>query len=299
MKKYILIVLAMFLLVVPTNAKKPQLSNSLWFVMEKQQDLCKQPNDSIICNIGLYNILKYYNGQFIYIPYLLIIIRNESERTIYIDKQNSFIIPNGQSYPIYQNETRVTTQGNTSTTGVNLGLVGVGSASSDYNTKIIQEERFLIIPAGTKKDIKIPFVEPWGKPWSLQTSNGGYIGLLPEVLRSSAIKDVPPVFVYQRFINEGELLSYEGENNPFCLDFRITYSFDESMKPNFVNKSVYYTKYVIGSSFNHNPFKKGYETDANMANQLLPELKEYQMDLAHYMVVRLLTWKALQKGLKR
>ena len=90
MKKVILFCLALCLLAVPVNAKKPKLSNCLWFVMEKQENLNKQPIDSVCCNYTINN-----GTAFSYTPTIIITIINKSERTIYIDKQNSFVIPNG------------------------------------------------------------------------------------------------------------------------------------------------------------------------------------------------------------
>ena len=113
MKKVILFSIALCLFGLPICAKKPKSSNCLWFVMEKQEDLNKQPNDSVYCSYTINN-----GTAFSYTPTIIVTIINKSERTIYIDKQNSFVIPNGVTYSLYQNTTKVATQGNTSTTGV-------------------------------------------------------------------------------------------------------------------------------------------------------------------------------------
>ena len=293
MKKVILFSLALLcMLVMPVNAKKPKLSNCLWFVMEKQENLNKQPIDSVCCNYTINN-----GTAFSYTPTIIITIINKSERTIYIDKQNSFVIPNGVTYTLYQNTTKVATQGNTSTTGVNLGLVGVGSSSSNYNTTITQEERFLIIPASSQKIIRVPFVEPWGTSWQLEGVKG-HMAMLQE--NSRAYGAYSTIYIYQNFINEGELLSYEGENNPFSLDMRICYSFNENMTPNYVNKEVYYTKHIIGSVYQpKNPFSTKYEGDRDMALQVLPTLEKYENDNTKYMFVKIKTYEPYQKALQR
>ena len=252
MKKFILLVLAIFLLAVPVNAKKPKLARSVWFLFEKQDNLDKQPNDSVV--VSYKTEIKglapndpnrsAWNPQ----PTIIMTIHNKSERIIYVDLQKSFAVINEELYPLYVHTSEVQTTSNTSMVGVNLGLVGIGSAGTTSNAKITHAERYIIVPGETKKSIEIPLTK-WEKSFVLNNVDG-IIELRPA--EYMAIKD-PNIQWYirllQYFINYGEVKNYDYDDNPLTLDMRVCYSFDDSMTPNYTNRSVYYAAHIVGSDY--------------------------------------------------
>ena len=132
--------------------------------------------------------------------------------------------------------------------GVNLGLVGIGSAGTTSNAKITHAERYIIVPSETKKSIEIPLTK-WEKSFVLNNVDG-IIELRPA--EYMAIKD-PNIQWYirllQYFINYGEVKNYDYDDNPLTFDMRVCYSFDDSMTPYYTNRSVYYAAHIVGSDY--------------------------------------------------
>lgn len=279
MKKLLLLILPLFFLCGFTHAKKPKLARALWFLMERQDQLEKQPNDSVVVT---YNVVhshaypNYPNFDSRPTPHIVITVKNRTERTVYVDLQHSFAIINEELYPLYIASSEVTTQSNTTSVGLNLGLVGVGSAGTSASTKIIHAERFVNIPGETKKTIDIPLTK-WNAPMKLNNVDGEiYTRTLSYAETNPNNKEYNPPYslINQNFIHYGEVLTYNDDENPFVLDMRLCYSFSEDMKPNYTQKSVYYTKHIVGSDY----LKGGsffISVSAERARKIFPELDSY------------------------
>lgn len=254
MKKLLLLVFATMLLAVPTNAKKPQLARSVWFLFEKQENMEKQPNDSVTVSYKIVSESIYRNDKkypdFYPQPKIVITIRNKTERPVYVDLQKSFIVINEELYPLYLPTSDVQTQSNTSMVGVNLGLVGIGSAGTTSTAKITHAERFVQIPGETKKSIDVRLTK-WEKSFTLNNVDGRFeykpAGWNGEKNPNAISYSFECHDLIQYFVNAGEAKTYEFDDNPLTLDMRICYSFNDNMTPNFVNRSVYYTKYAVGT----------------------------------------------------
>lgn len=278
MKRILLFTLAAFLLATPINAKKPQLARALWFLLERQEDLEKQPNDSVIvtCNVihahGYPNEPKFDSRPT---PHFVITIKNNSEHTAYVDLQQSFVIINEELYPLYIPTSEVQTTSNTSMVGVNLGLVGVGSAGSTANTKIVHAEQFVLVPGFTKKTIDVPLTK-WDVSMRLNGVDGEIFVRPGNGVADTKSRDYNPPYslINQTFINRGEVLNYTDDNNPLTLDIRLCYSFSQDISPKYTTRSVYYTKYIVGSDYN----KGGtfsITTSRERARETFPELDSY------------------------
>lgn len=102
MKRVILYSIALCMLALPLNAKKPKLAQDVFFLMERQINKEKQPNDSISINYKInYTNLNGKSDGVRFQPHLVITINNNTERTIFIDLQNSFLVVNGESFPMF------------------------------------------------------------------------------------------------------------------------------------------------------------------------------------------------------
>ena len=270
MKRLFVLALTACLLCGYVEAKSPKLADNdvVWFLMERQPDKEKQPNDSVVVKFGTKHIFNdYYVSKVYYpVPHLMITIQNNTERTIYVDLQNSFVIPNGETFPLFTNTTDVTTQGSTVGAGVGLGIVGVASASSSSNTKVTQEQRFITIPGETKKVLDIPVVMKWRMPWILN-DNCGELRFIDNGYTSYVLLQNNCIY--------RELKSYDGLDNPLNIDFRICYSFSPDMNPNFVNKSVFYTQYTLSAPIKYGP-SNSESAEYKAAEKLFPSLEEYE-----------------------
>lgn len=281
MKKFILLVLAIFLLAVPANAKKPKLARSVWFLFEKQDNLEKQPNDNVVVSYKtvLGNIWPNNPDEesFWPQPHIIMTIQNKTEQAVFVDLQQSFIIINGELYPLYIPSSEVTTTSNTSITGVNLGLVGVGSAGTTSTAKITHAERFVQIPGETKKSIDIPLTK-WGTSFALNNADGK-IKLEPaggngETNPNSKYYCAAYHKLIQYFVNYEDVKNYVYDDNPLTLDMRLCYSFNDNMTPNFINRSVYYTAHIIGSDYRKGG-KFGNKIAIERATEIYPPFNEY------------------------
>lgn len=261
MKKLLLFTFVAFLLAVPANAKKPKLAQDVFFLMERQINKEKRSNDSIRINYKI--IYTNLNGQsegVRFQPHLVITVNNKTERTIFIDLQNSFLVVNGESFPMFTNTTNVSTQGSTSLTGVNLGLVGVGAANSEFNTKMTHEQRIISVPEESKKAVDLPLVTKWGVSWKLNNVNGS-LAIFP---KGTNCNHWDYFIIYQDFINKGQVLNYEADDSPLTIDVRMCYSFTEDLATTFVNKSQFSAIHIVGST--------GYAE----AKKLFPDIDSYE-----------------------
>ena len=205
------------------------------------------------------------------------VVQNKSTRTVYVDLQKSFAVINDELYPLYIASSEVQTTSNTSMAGVNLGLIGFGSAGTTANTKITHAERFVIVPEETKKSIEIPLTK-WGLSFNLNNVNGR-MEFSPA--GSNAITDPNHKFymasnhkLVHHFINNGEVKSYDYGNNPITLDMRLCYSFHEDMTSDYTHRSIYFTKHIIGSDY-RNGGKFSNKAATKKALEAYPPLNDY------------------------
>lgn len=271
MKKLLLILMPLFLCG-NLNAKKPEAfkpARAVWFLMEQQENKKKHPNDSVIVKYRLANEQIYDGmGYVFYLPHVIITIQNNTERTIYVDLQKSCIIACGEIYPLFTNITNVSTQSNTSMAGANLGLIGVGSASTNVNTTVKQEQRIIIVPSDSRKELNYPFIKKWGTSWKL---NDGY----GEIYIMTNTTNGTPL-IRQNFVSEGQLLTYSNSDTPFNLDFRVSYSFSEDLKDASVDREAYFTTNVIGSGYKGKFWKdENLDKDYQKAKEIFPQLDEF------------------------
>lgn len=281
MRKLLLLIFAAFLLVLPTNAKKPQLARSVWFLFEKQENMEKQPNDSVMVTYKTVMKSIYPNDQnystWYPQPVIVMTIQNKCERGIYVDLQQSFIVINEELYPLYIPTSEIQATSNTSMVGVNLGLVGVGSAGTTSTAKITHAERYITVPGETKKSVEVPLTK-WEVSFHLNSVDA-WLEIKPS--GSNGVTDshqrdyvATRHRFLQYFINYGEVKNYDYDDNPFTLDMRVCYSFNSNMTPNYTNRSVYYTAHLVGSDY----VKGGrYLNDADIerAKEIYPPLNDY------------------------
>lgn len=287
MKKIFLLTLTACLVFSYTEAK-PKYADVVWFMMERQTDLEKVPNDSIIVSYGIVYERRYPNQHSKYyemcypLPHLAIIIQNKTERDIFVDLQKSHLIANEESYPLFTNTTDVSTQGNSTTTGLNLGLVGIGGSSAEYSTTMKQEQRYVHVMGESKKTIDIPLVTKWGVPWQLNNVNGKIV-IKPryETRSTHPSYDITSIAIENNFVTLNEVQHYDATEPPLTMDIRICYSFNEDMNPSFVNKSVYETQHVLGTSYGNGSLEKL----SQLGRKIYPSVDSYWNDRNKLLII--------------
>ncbi len=99
---------------------------------------------------------------------LYVNVKNNTDRTIYIDLANTFLRRLSESYSLYTPESTSTTTGTSKGTSVNLGAftggllsgVSVGSGSSKSSTTVTYAQRVVAIPPQSSRDLAPQFIFP-------------------------------------------------------------------------------------------------------------------------------------------
>lgn len=289
MKKSIFFSVLCLLCVSHAYAKVSKPADFIWFVMERQSNMDKIGTDSVVLTYQLKHKScsptsnRQWDEMRFPQPYVVVTIQNNTARTVLVDLLNSFIIPNHETYPLFTNTTNVSTQGSTTGGGVSIGLVSIGGSSTSSNSTITQENRFISIPGDTRKSIEIPFVIKWGKPWHLE----GVDGEMQIHPGSKSAPDLLPDYIALKnnFISRGEVLNYEDADNPFTLDIRICYSFNENFEPKYTDKVVYFTKHIIGCKpiYGNNTGDVGRkEKQIKFVNEVFPDFDSYSKNKSYF-----------------
>lgn len=287
MKKFLCILIPL-LCVWSYSDAAPRHASAVWFLMERQADKEKQPNDSVVVTYSIVHTQSFPNQtgksyeMFYPQPHLIVTIRNNTERDVFVDLQTSGVVANTESYPMFTNTTDVTTQGVSARSGAKIGIVHIGGANTEYSTKITQEPRIIHIGENSQKSIDLPLVAKWGSTWKLHNVSGE-IQILPgKEPRSNMLTYQPPyVAITNGFIRINEVQDYTEDENPLTLDIRVCYAFDEEIRESFVNKSVFCTLHVLGTD-NGNGFA---EKLFRMGESLFPEVNSYKDDKDKLLII--------------
>lgn len=150
-------------------------------------------------------------------PVITPIIKNKTDKVIFIDLGKSYYVSGGASHIFYTSS--VTTKTQTNSIAGAIGFIGTASASSSTETKI--EQRIISIP-----------------PWATMTLEGYYISpqnTIHDLLRQTFSYPYPKD-IKDRYIGQYTSLNSESASQ-FSFGFFITYSYDDSF-----NKDVAMTK---------------------------------------------------------
>ena len=159
-------------------------------------------------------------------------IQNLTDKTIFLDKGNSFFMRNGEASPYYIPSAKSTTSASGHGTSVNLGAiasaagiggamgtlasgVNVGGSSSEGTTNTVYSQRIVAVPP--KSTYKLDFQEffpPGSKIWDFKSDS---------------------YYNYNRTISYpkqklkwGDIITFSETDSPISFGFYLTYSFQES-----------------------------------------------------------------------
>lgn len=185
-------------------------------------------------------------------------IVNNTEKTVYIDLANSFIVRGLDSEAMYVPTATTNSRTSSNGVGVNLGAVtdalgvngavgtfaqgvNVGKGNSSTSTTTVYAQRIVAIPP---KATKVLTVDRLGKQEHTPTN----WFTAEKFTYSNQYKNTNLLhFKFERKFNYGEVYEFE-ENYPF-LNFavHIGYSLEESCEHLQSMKMLFYPKYIIGT----------------------------------------------------
>ena len=173
---------------------------------------------------------------------LQITLQNKTDKTLYIDLGNTFIMRGGEATAYYIPSATSTGNGSSAGGSVNLGGVGnalgvggaagsllgavnVGGSSSKSSSTTTYAQRVIAIPPGSQKTLEGKFLFPLG---SEKSYNNGLTNLLVNNLKA------------------GESSEYNEDNSPVNFSSYTSYSFNEECVGTFPLQANFYVKQIIG-----------------------------------------------------
>lgn len=238
---------------------------------------CIMSNDEIECTIEE-NVddNPLYNRLYLFTRGLYnIIVRNKTNKPIYIDLANTFrMASNGRQRCFYNNEEVVSSEGSGRSGSLNMGgiagslgiggLAGgimsgltLGGSSSTSTSTIHHQDRILIVPPnGTRKMIDIdPYKydkDMWGRSYyatrnSLEYFSQNFAGIT--ITKNGDIDgDISPKGIDAKInsIHINESVIFNRENSPLTVDYQILYSTSNNFKTYSYLTPSFYLSQVIG-----------------------------------------------------
>lgn len=213
----------------------------------------------------------------VYIDDSRIYVSNKTDKTIYVDKGNSYATLNGTHSRMFTNQ--VTTSGTSSNRGigVNLGAISpylrgitVGGGSGTHNQTTTYEERILAIPPHSRWQ-----VYAWSHPFALMAWKGnikdnGSVG----ASFTPRSRYIEPGTGKKIKLTKGFTRTFDLETSPLRYKALIMYALSEDMKDaKEVSTDENYLKAMVADSY------KGW-TDYRVEN--LPYCQPFMTDTENY-----------------
>lgn len=176
-------------------------------------------------------------------------IRNRTDKTIYVDLGNTFLIRNGVSEAYYRPSSTSSTSGGSQGAGINLGGIAgafglggpvgalasgvtLGGTKDNSTTTVVYSQRVVAIPPMSIQKLSI-------KPMLLNAENKPktYLGI-----------------TLNKPLTRGEMSDYTILTTPLKWNFYISYSFDEALTTSGKLNLQLYVNRIIGQGSRNNPF---------------------------------------------
>lgn len=249
----------------------PQLKAS--FVMKKYVAGTKglharvDEENGKILNIG--DKLAGLNGMGMEENMLVVVLTNKTDKTIYVDLANCFVIQDGQARPYYVPTSTTVTSANSSGGSVNVGAVagavGVGGSLGSFANGINVGGGLTKVSSQTTYSQRIVSVPPLSS-LSLDPQRAGismyYIGGMTSTYKvsSSIVNQCIPFFVEKGILKEkkkyyefnygkvryGEVIDIPKPSGIAPLSVHITYAMDEQLTLTQSLRAAFYLRQVMG-----------------------------------------------------
>lgn len=221
------------------------------------------PEKTTFHEYSSYNFRKYTERVLFNMPVFQVKLKNHTDKTIYVDLGNSFIMRNEVSTPYYIPSITSNTQGHNTGVGMNLGALSqamnvggaigtlangitVGGGKSQVESTITYSQRIIAIPPKSGTNLDWQELLPEGTEFCEGIERdkikkykyySGACGVYVDN-QKIGIKDN---------ISMGETYNVPLENNPLKFSVFFSYSFEENCQ-NLQNiRTDFYLKSVIGT----------------------------------------------------
>lgn len=208
--------------------------------------------------------LLYYN----------IVIKNKSNRVLYVDKGNSFRVTKDENYCYYNSGTQVTTSSGGGL-GLSMGLgglanaigmggvagaiansVSVGGGTSHSTGVAYGQQRFIVLPpkgqATLAKDYKVE--------------------------KKLLEKDECFAFLFDNVkpkVNEGAVLNFDESNSPHTVDYIICYSGNQNFTEYSTMNIRLYAKQIVGTPFSSSSYNGFGEGTNSVVERRIQDIDKY------------------------
>lgn len=201
--------------------------------------------------------------------YMIMVIKNNSTKTLYLDLANTFFIRGTKAEPYYIPSATSKTQGNSSGIGVSLGAVSVGGGKSQYETTTVFSQRVLAVPPVSNIELIAKELFPKDK---LSDFGCPYLNL------DGHFKCPAFSLPTQYMINVGEEKTIANGSDLPRFTFFVTYAENEDLEKSHTLNAPFYIGRIIGV-----PHKSllGYPTMTFELNALTPNYSK-----ATYFLIR-------------
>ena len=189
---------------------------------------------------------------------IIVIVKNKSSKTIYLDLGNTFVIRGNSFQPYYIPSASSSTDGTNSGIGVNLGAVSgalgirgavgqlasgitVSSGTSRYNTTIYFSQRIIAIPPKSSKLLQAQtIIPPEGNEYSEYFVMKG-------IRRHRFSKHTAPhIENIEGPASIGAAKNFQEGDIPFNLGIFLTYSFCENIQSPSALHANFYIRQITG-----------------------------------------------------
>ena len=220
-----------------------------------------------LINLGEEKPFKYSNFQY----KIVIILKNKTDKTIYIDLANSYFLRNNNAFPYYVPTATSTTHGGTSGGSVNLGAalgafgvggnigtlangVNIGGSNTTVNTRTTYSQRIVSIPPNSSLEMN-PMEIGQGMTWvtarRFEYKADIEKAYIPYYKQQNKFKETEywggvKAYLPTKDFKRGETINIPPLDDINPLSAFVTYSFDELMSTTQSMRIDFYLRQLLG-----------------------------------------------------
>ena len=221
-----------------------------------------------------YSEVEYFS-VLAFSPYFVTELENHTDKTLYVDLGNSFVMRNQESSPYYVPSVTSSMSSSTGGGSVNLGAVtgamgiggavgtlasgvNVGGSSTSGEVTTTYAQRVVAIPPMSVYRLSPVLLAAKGQRMSdyvVCDKLSGFSGDCVDLFVSKSLPGIPELKI-------GDNLFFDEDDEVFNLSTFFTYSFSESMTESQKIKTDYYLKEILGVG----RYKKAFYFDFYITN---------------------------------
>ena len=183
-------------------------------------------------------------------------IKNNTNKTIFIDLAETYFVSNGESsaYYVPTAYSSSTSKTGDANAGTFAGAMGIHDYQTNISTSTVYSQRIISIPPKSYKELDYrqlfmknqDICQGVWTYWQEYSKNRSYRHV---AFRFGNKKESP-----NTFLKEGEIINFTSSNSPLKFNFYVTYSFEEECKATNQLSVNLYMKRLIGDSKSYSNF---------------------------------------------